>query len=79
MSQGHNTDQRLLDHGQYSGQGAYYGTDSDVFLNFTTRLYQQFRTFSLLMLISDEPEVFLSEYSQLPILHAAHFRRVIKP
>ena len=28
---------------------------------------------------SDEPEVFLLEYSRPAILHAAHFRRVIKP
>ena len=30
------------------------------------------------MLFSDEPEVFLPKYSQLAILNAAHFRRVVK-
>ena len=81
MSQGYYTDQHLLDRGQYSGQGTYYGlsTDSEVFLNFTTRPYQQFKTCFLFMRISDVPEVFLPEYSQLAILHAAHFQRVVKP
>ena len=31
----------------------------------------------LFALFSDEPEVFLPEYSQPAILHAAHFRRVV--
>ena len=34
--------------------------------------------FSLFALFSDEPEVFLPKYSQMAILHAAHFRRVVK-
>ena len=34
--------------------------------------------FFLFALVSDEPEVFLPKYSQTPILHAAHFRRVVK-
>ena len=29
-------------------------------------------------LFSDKPEVFLPKYSQTAILHAAHFRRVVK-
>ena len=31
----------------------------------------------LFALFSDEPEVFLPEYSQTAILNAAHFRRVV--
>ena len=34
--------------------------------------------FLLFALFSDEPEVFLPKYSQTAILHAAHFRRVVK-
>ena len=34
--------------------------------------------FLLLALFSDKPEVFLPKYSQTAILHAAHFRRVVK-
>ena len=34
--------------------------------------------FFLFALFSDEPEVFLPKYSQTAILHAAHFRRVVK-
>ena len=34
--------------------------------------------FFLLAIVSDEPEVFLPKYSQTAILHAAHFRRVVK-
>ena len=30
------------------------------------------------MLLSDEPEVILPIYSQAAILHAAHFRRIVK-
>ena len=62
-------------------------TASEVFLILTTQLYQFFFiVFSLVALFkhsklvymgSDEPEVFLSKYSQTAILHAAHFRRVV--
>ena len=59
-----------------SGQGAYcaLSTNSEVFLIFTTRLYQLFRAFFLVMRLSEGPEVFLPEYSQPAIVHAAHFR-----
>ena len=36
-----------------------------------------FSVYFLFALFSDEPEVFFPEYSQLAILHAAHFRRVV--
>ena len=52
---------------------------SEVFLIFTTQLYQYFSVLFLFALFnSDEPEVFLPEYSQTAMLHAAHFRRVAK-
>ena len=84
--EGHNTplsyhtDQGPYGHGQYNGQGVYYGlsTASEVFLIFTTQLYQSFSVFCLSALFGDEPEVFLPKYSQTAILHAAHFRRVVK-
>ena len=65
---------------RYNGQGVYCGlsTASEVFLIFTTRLYQYSSVFSLFALFSEEPEVFLPKYSQTAILHAAHFRRVVK-
>ena len=50
-------------------------TASEVFLTFTAQLYQYL---SLFALFSKEPEVFLPKYSQTAILHAAHFRRVVK-
>ena len=50
-------------------------TASEMFLIFTTQLYQF--AFFLLALISDEPEIFLPKYSQTAILHAADFRRVV--
>ena len=31
----------------------------------------------LFALYRDKPKVFLPKYSQMPILHAAHFRRVV--
>ena len=49
-----------------------------MFRIFTTRLYQFLSLFSLCALFSDEPEVFLPKYSQMAILHAAHFRSVVK-
>ena len=52
-------------------------TASEVFLIFTTQLYQYFSVLLLFALFSDEPEVFLPEYSQTAILHASHFRRVV--
>ena len=69
-----------MGHGQYNGQGVYCGlsTASEVFPIFTTQLYQYFSVFLLFALFSDEPEVFLPKYSQTAILHAAHFRRVVK-
>ena len=50
----------------------------EVFLIFTSQLYQYFSVLFLIALFSDEPEVFLPKYSQIAILHAAHFRRVVK-
>ena len=60
-------------------KGVYCGlsTSSEVFLIFTTQLYQYVTVFFLFAL-SDEPEVFLPEYSQTAILLAAHFWRVVK-
>ena len=52
-------------------------TVSEVFLIFTTLIYQFFHCVFLFALFSDEPEVFLHKYSQMAILHAAHFRRVV--
>ena len=52
-------------------------TASEVFLIVTTQLYQYFSVFFLVALFLDEPEVFLSKYSQTTILHAAHFQRVV--
>ena len=51
---------------------------SEVFLVFTTQLFQHFSPFLLFALFSDEPKVLLSKYSRTAILHAAHFRRVVK-
>ena len=54
-------------------------TASDVFLNFTTQLYQYFSGgVFLFALFSGEPEVFLPKYSQTAILITAHFRRVVR-
>ena len=66
--------------GQYNGQGVYCGlsTASEVFLIFTTQLYQFSSVIFLFALSSDKPEVFLSKYSQAAIPHAAHFWRVVK-
>ena len=47
-----------------------------MFLIFTTLLYQCLVCF-LFALFIDEPEVFLPKYSQMAILHAAHFRKVV--
>ena len=52
-------------------------TASEVFLIFTTQLYQYFSVFFLLALFSDEPEVFLPKYSQTAIVHVATFWRVV--
>ena len=67
--------------GQYNGQWVYCGlsTACEVFIIFTTQLYQYFSVFFLFALFSDEPEVFLPEYYQTAILHAAHFWRVVRP
>ena len=54
-------------------------TASEVFLIFTTQLYQYFSVLFLFVLFSDEPEVFLPKYSQTAIPHAAHLRRVGNP
>ena len=48
-----------------------------VFLIFTTQIYQYLSVISFFALVSDEPEVFLPKYSQTAILHAAHFRWVV--
>ena len=58
----------------YSG----LSTASEVFLIFTTQIYQYCSVIFLFALFSDEPELFLSKYSQTAILHAHHFRRVVK-
>ena len=41
------------------------------------QLYQYLSVFLLFALVSDEPEVFLPNYSQTAILQAANFRRVV--
>ena len=51
---------------------------SGVFLIFTTHIYQYFSVFFLFALVGDEPEVFFPKYFKTAILHAAHFRRVVK-
>ena len=68
------TDRGPMGLGQYDSLGEYYGprTASLCFLF----LLHNYSFFSV-TLCSDEPEVFLSEYSQIAILHAAHFRRVV--
>ena len=52
-------------------------TASELFLIFTTQLYQYLSVNFLFALVSDEPEVLPPKYSQTAILHAAHFRRVV--
>ena len=49
---------------------------SEVFLISTSQLYH-FSVYFLFALFSDEPQLFLPEYSQPAILHAAHIRRVV--
>ena len=69
--EGHNitlgcyTDQGSEGHSQYDGQGEYCDphTASEVFLIFTTQLYQYLSVFILFALLSDGPEVFLPKYS----------------
>ena len=65
---------------QYNGQGEYCGlsTASELFLIFTIQLCHFFSVYFLFALVSDEPEVFLPEYSHTAILYAAHFQRVVK-
>ena len=41
--------------------------------------YTIFSVFFLFALFSEEPQVFLPEYSQPTILHAANFWRVVNP
>ena len=76
---GYYTDQGPQGRGQYYGQGVFCGpnTASEVFLIFTTQLYQYLSGFLLFALVSAEPEIFHPKYSQTAILHAAHFRRVV--
>ena len=53
-------------------------TASEVFLIFTTQLYQKcVVSICTIGLFTDEPEVFFPQYFQTAILHAAHFRRVV--
>ena len=52
-------------------------TASEVFLIFTTQLYQYFTVFFRFALFIDEPEVFIPEYSHTALLQAAHIRRVV--
>ena len=54
-------------------------TASQVILIFTTQLYQYFSVFPLFALFSDKPEVFIPEYSQTAIHHAAYFQKVVMP
>ena len=60
--------------GQYDGQGE--STASEVFLTFTSQLYQHLSVFLLFALFNDKPEIFFPKYSQTAILHAAYFQRV---
>ena len=53
------------------------GAASEVFLIFTTQLYQYFCVFLLFASVCDTPEVLPSKYSKTAILHAAHFKRVV--
>ena len=67
---------------QYNGQGVYCGlstaSESEVFLIFTTQLYQYFGVFFFIFaLFSDDPEATLPKYSQTAIFHAAHFWWVV--
>ena len=59
------------------GQWVYCGqsTASEVFLIFTTQLYQW--VIFLFALVIVKPEVFLPRYLRTAILHAAHFWRVV--
>ena len=50
---------------------------SEMFLIFTTQLYQYFSGFFLFALFSEEPEVFLPKFSKIEIFHAAHFWRAV--
>ena len=54
-------------------------TASEVFLIFTTQLYQYFSVFFLFAPVCEEPEVFLPKcmYCKTAVLNAAHFRRVV--
>ena len=52
-------------------KGCIVSTASEVFLIFTTQLYQYLSMIFLFSLVSDEPEVFLPKYSQTTILHAS--------
>ena len=65
--------------GQYYSLGDYsvLSTASEVFPFFTTQLYQCFSVIFLSAPSSDEPAVFLPKYSQIAILHAAPFLRVV--
>ena len=54
-------------------------TASQVFLIFTTKLYQYFSVFFLFAPFTDKPEVFIPEYSQTATHHAAYFQRVVMP
>ena len=64
----------------YNGQRVYCGLNiaSEVILICTTHLYENFSVVCSFLMFSDKPEVFLSKYSQTAIIHAAHFRRVVK-
>ena len=66
-------------HGQYNGPGVYCGlsTASELFLlpNYSNILV--FFFFYLFALVSDEPEIFIPEYSQTVILNAAHYQGVV--
>ena len=53
-------------------------TASEVFLIFTTQLYQYFSVAFLFALFGDGPKVFFPKYSQTAILHAPHFWWVVK-
>ena len=67
-------------HGQYNGLGVYYdlSTASEVFLIFTTQLYQYLCNYKAIFSYHDKREVLQQEYSQPQIFPSPHFRWVVK-
>ena len=79
LPRGYYTDQSPYGRSKYDSQGVSCGpnTASGVFFIFTTQQDQCLSVLLLFALVSDETEVFIPKYSQIVILHAAHFRRVV--